>query len=97
MDVSLQQQTPFPPPTAPAPVEAPIMPVARPNVIPHTTDAKPTYVPPPSGRSRRSRTKTYTIGAIIFLAISVAGYIGFRSYIYGDDAPPVPVLDDLGN
>lgn len=97
VDVSLQRETPFPPPTAPTPVEAPIMPAARPNVIPHTTDAKPTYVPPPLGRSRRSRAKTYTIGAIIFLAISIAGYIGFRSYIYGDDAPPVPVLDDLGN
>ena len=38
----------------------------------------------------------YTIGAVVFLVISIVGYIGFRSYIYGDDAPPVPVLDDLG-
>jgi len=32
----------------------------------------------------------------VFVVVSVGGYFGFRSYIYGDDAPPVPVLDELG-
>lgn len=49
----------------------------------------------PRQRFRWSRTRKYTIGAIVFLLISAAGYIGFREYIYGDDAPPIPVLDDL--
>ena len=76
---------------------APVMPVAQSNRMPHLagTQAK-MYVPPTASRPRMSRSRIYGIGAVLFVVISVAGYIGFRSYIYGDDAPPVPVLDDLG-
>jgi hypothetical protein len=71
------------------------MPTAHSNAIPHTTDRSSTaYVAPAPARRRRSRTRVYTIGAFVFLAISIGGYIGFRAYIYGDNAPPIPVLDD---
>lgn len=91
------QQAPLPPPSAPEQSVAPIMPQAGSNARPHVAGAAPAaYVAPPAARRRRSRTRVYTIGAVVFLALSIAGYIGFRQYIYGDDAPPVPVLDDIG-
>lgn len=46
-------------------------------------------------RKKWSRTRKYTVGAIVFLSISVAGYFGFREYIYGEDAPPIPVVGDV--
>lgn len=49
----------------------------------------------PRQRQKWSRSRKYTIGAIVFLLISAAGYVGFREYIYGDDAPPIPFVDDL--
>ena len=76
---------------------APVMPVAQPNRMPQLAGSQANvYVPPTKPRPRVSRSKVYGIAAVVFLVISIAGYIGFRSYIYGDDAPPVPVLDDLG-
>ena len=101
MDVASPQSSSLPPPSAAVPSAAPIMPVAESNAKPHVAGAAPssapgTYVAPRPEKRRRSRTRVYTIGTLLFLAVSVAGYIGFRSYIYGDDAPPVPVLDDLG-
>lgn len=87
-------------PTVAAPAAepiAPVMPVARSNRMPQLAGAEAqVYVPPRVARARMSRSKVYGIGAVLFLVISVAGYIGFRSYIYGDDAPPLPVVDDLG-
>jgi len=98
VDGNLEQQTPLPPPVAATPSASPIMPKASSNSRPHIAGVTPTaYVPPPAGRSRRRRTRVYTVGVAVFLAICVAGYLGFRSYIYGDDAPPVPVLDDLSD
>lgn len=113
MDVSTSENSPLPPPSLGAqpatpnePVATrdpeltvnPTMPAAHSNRMPQLAGAtaRP-YVAPKSAAARRSRTKVYAIGTMIFLAISVAGYIGFRSYIYGDDAPPLPVLDDLGD
>jgi hypothetical protein len=97
VDVDLQQQAPLPPPSASTASATPIMPQAASNARPHVAGATPAaYVAPPAERRGRSRTRVYTISAVVFLVISIAGYIGFRSYIYGDDAPPVPVLDDLG-
>ncbi len=52
--------------------------------------------PATTGGVRPRRTRWYTIGVVVFVVVSVGGYFGFRSYIYGDDAPPVPVLDELG-
>jgi hypothetical protein len=75
----------------------PIAPPTGSNRTPHLAgDPITAFVPPPA-RHQRSRTRVYTVGAVVFVVISVACYIGFRSYIYGDDAPPVPVLDDLGD
>jgi len=99
VDVTSPQASSLPPPSAATPSAAPLMPSAGSNAKPHVAGAAPTptnYVAPVAGKRRRSRTRIYTISALLFLAVSVAGYIGFRSYIYGDDAPPVPVLDDLG-
>ncbi len=74
---------------------APTMPAAQSNRMPQMAGATAQpYVAPKPAAVRRSHAKVYTIGAVIFLLVSVAGYIGFRSYIYGDDAPPIPVLDD---
>ncbi len=113
MDASTPQNPPLPPPPqgavpapaqesvaarAPEPTISPSMPAAHSNRMPQMAGATAQpYVPPKPERAERSRTKVYALGTVIFLAISIAGYIGFRSYIYGDDAPPVPVLDDLGN
>jgi len=98
VDVELEQNAPLPPPTA-APSTTPIVPQARSNATPYVAGSAPTvdYTPPRAPRKGWSRTRLYTVGAVVFLAISVAGYIGFRSYIYGDDAPPVPVLDDFAD
>ena len=90
------------PPAAPLVPEpsmsSPTIPAAQSNRLPQMAGvtARP-YVAPKPAAVRRSRTKVYTIGAVFFLLVSVAGYIGFRSYIYGDEAPPIPVLDDLGD
>ena len=84
------------PSAAERPAESPVMPAAGSNRIPQLAGANPqTYVAPKM--ERRSRSKVYGLGAVFFIVVSVAGYFGFRSYIYGEDAPPVPVLDDLGN
>ncbi len=45
---------------------------------------------------RPRRTGWYTIGVVVFVVVSVGGYFGFRAYIYGDDAPSIPVIDELG-
>ena len=50
----------------------------------------------PTSRARSGRSRWYTVGVVVFVIVSVGGYFGFRAYIYGEDAPPVPVLDDLG-
>lgn len=85
---------PAPEPTVPLPT----VPAAHSNLMPQMAGATAQpYVAPKPPVARRSRTKVYAIGTLIFLTISIAGYIGFRSYIYGDDAPPVPVLDDLAD
>jgi hypothetical protein len=47
-------------------------------------------------RTRPGRSRWYTFGALLFVVVSVGGYLGFRAYVYGDDAPPIPLLDDLG-
>lgn len=52
--------------------------------------------PTPTSPDRSNRSRVFTISVVLAVIVSVAGYIGFRSYIYGDDAPPIPVLDDLG-
>ncbi len=38
----------------------------------------------------------FTIGAVLTVVFSVVGYLVLRAYIYGDDAPPIPVFDGLG-
>ncbi len=38
----------------------------------------------------------FTVGAVLAVIFSVVGYLVFRTYIYGDDAPPIPVFDGLG-
>ncbi len=76
---------------------SPVMPAAGSNRIPQLAGVNPhVYVAPKMMTRRRSRSKVYGIGTMVFIAIAAAGYFGFRSYIYGDDGPPVPVLDDLG-
>lgn len=86
---------------ASAPPEAPPVPTMQPAASsprPARAEVWHTMTPAfeaPRQRPRWSRTRKYTIGAIAFLLISAAGYVGFREYIYGDDAPPIPVLDDL--
>ncbi len=81
---------------ADAETAAPVMPAARSNRMPQLAGANAqVYEPPKARRARRSRSRIYGIGAVIFIGITVVGYLGFRSYIYGDDAPPIPVIDDL--
>lgn len=90
--------SPLPPPSS-SRVEpvAPTMPAAQPNLVPHVArqagdrPAPVTAAPPRRGPSR---AKVYGIAAAVFLVLSVIGYFGFREYIYGDDAPPIPVLDE---
>lgn len=36
----------------------------------------------------------FVITVVLAVITSVAGYLGFRTYIYGDDAPPIPVLGE---
>ena len=50
-----------------------------------------------TSRVRPRRTRWYTIGALVFVFVSIGGYFGFRAYIYGDDAPSIPVVDSLGS
>lgn len=112
MNVSTSDNSPLPPPSSgaiaaesPAAAEGqvaepraamPVMPAAGSNRLPQLTGANPqAYVAPKV--AGRSRSRVYGIGAIVFISIALAGYFGFRSYIYGDDAPPLPVLDDLGD
>lgn len=96
MDV--EPTTSLPPPVTTTPSTTPNLPQAGSNTIPHRAGTAPTpYVAPPVQRATRSRTRVYTIGTIVFVVLSIGGYIGFREYIYGDDAPPVPVLDDLAD
>ena len=63
------------------------------GVIPEA-DRQPGLAELQRPKRKRSRAKVYTVGALVFLVISVAGYVGFREYIYGDDAPPVIDLGD---
>lgn len=49
----------------------------------------------PVARTRSGRSRWYTVGVLVFVVTSVGGYFGIRAYIYGEDAPPIPVLDDL--
>lgn len=81
------------------------MPPARPLAVPEPAEhaafipqaaVAHTSVNARKRRRPRSRGRVYVISTIVFLAISAAGYVGFRAYIYGDDAPPIPVFDDLG-
>lgn len=104
MDAILPSNAPFPPPGGAA-VSTPIIPPARPHPLPELAE-RPEIAPKAAvaqthgtstrRRRPRSRSRVYVISTIVFLAISAAGYVGFRAYIYGDDAPPIPVLDDLG-
>jgi hypothetical protein len=50
----------------------------------------------PNPRARSGRSRWYKVGVVVFVVTSVGGYFGLRTYIYGEDAPPIPVLDDLG-
>lgn len=85
---------------AAAPDVAPAVPASASNLRPSVARmgaerAAAELAAPPRVRVRsRSRSRVYVIGATIFLVISLAGYIGLRAYIYGDDAPPIPVLDE---
>lgn len=83
------------PPTAAA--AQPAMPAAQPNLRPHVAgQAGDRPAPAPAAPPRRgpSRAKVYGIAAAVLVVISAIGYFGFREYIYGEDAPPIPVLDD---
>lgn len=88
---------------APAPAEAPVAPTMRPaDPSPRPARAEVwhavnTEFRAPRQRRPWSRTRRYTVGGIVFLLLSVAGYFGFREYIYGDDAPPIPVVGELNS
>ena len=53
------------------------------------------YAPP--SRARSGRSGWYTVGVVVFVVTSVGGYFGLRAYVYGEDAPPIPLLDELGD
>ena len=38
----------------------------------------------------------FAIGATVAVIACIIGYLGLREYIYGDDAPSIPLLDGHG-
>lgn len=37
----------------------------------------------------------FTLGALIAVIACIGGYFALRAYIYGDDAPSIPVIGEL--
>ena len=50
----------------------------------------------PPARGGPSRSRVFAIGAVVTVIACIVGYLGLREYIYGDDAPSIPLIDDGG-
>ncbi len=46
-------------------------------------------------RGRPSRSRVFTIGALVAVIAVIGSYFALRAYIYGDDAPSIPVIGEL--
>jgi hypothetical protein len=97
VEVGQQSNEQLPSPSLSIPT--PVMPAAGPNRTPILVGCPPTattaYTPTTQHRRRaRSRRGVVAIGVLLLVAIGAGGYLGLRSYIYGDDVPGVTILDD---